>query len=158
MHCVGNLNNLSVSFYCMYFFNVVRHHIIFIYNTKQPISVLTFCEVLQKKLKVWVKCDCFEALHIEMHVHTSNLNTSRSHMTKSKLESVWEINAPAWPIPKGLTLSSTKVQTPYHDNDLILTPIISPQSGWHWPWSCPELHMGGFRDGGWQFLTFERCH
>jgi hypothetical protein len=24
--------------------------------------------------------------------------------------------------------SSTKVETPYHDNDLILTPIISPQS------------------------------
>jgi hypothetical protein len=24
----------------------------------------------------------------------------------------------------------TKVETPYHDNDLILTPIISPQSGW----------------------------
>jgi hypothetical protein len=23
-----------------------------------------------------------------------------------------------------------KVETPYHDNDLILTPIISPQSGW----------------------------
>ena len=23
-----------------------------------------------------------------------------------------------------------KVETPYHDNDVILTPIISPQSGW----------------------------
>jgi hypothetical protein len=23
---------------------------------------------------------------------------------------------------------------------------------------APELHMGGFRDGGWQFLTFGRCH
>jgi hypothetical protein len=23
-----------------------------------------------------------------------------------------------------------KVETPYHDNDLILTPLISPQSGW----------------------------
>jgi hypothetical protein len=23
----------------------------------------------------------------------------------------------------------TKVETPYHDNDLILTPIIAPQSG-----------------------------
>jgi hypothetical protein len=23
-----------------------------------------------------------------------------------------------------------KVETPYHDNDLILTPIISSQSGW----------------------------
>jgi hypothetical protein len=25
---------------------------------------------------------------------------------------------------------NSKVETPYHDNDLILTPIISPQSGW----------------------------
>ena len=24
----------------------------------------------------------------------------------------------------------TKVETPYHDNDLVLTPIMSPQSGW----------------------------
>jgi hypothetical protein len=24
----------------------------------------------------------------------------------------------------------SKVETPYHDNDLIPTPIISPQSGW----------------------------
>ena len=32
------------------------------------------CEVLQFFLKVWVKCDYFEALHIEMHVHISNLN------------------------------------------------------------------------------------
>ena len=41
-------------------------------------------EVLQKSLKVWVKCDYFDALHIEMHVHTSNLNTGSqciySHM------------------------------------------------------------------------------
>ena len=42
-----------------------------------------------------------------------------------------------------------KVETPYHDNDLVLTPIISPQSGWHCTWSYPELHMGGFRDAGW---------
>ena len=26
--------------------------------------------------------------------------------------------------------NSSSVETPYHDNDLILTPIISPQSGW----------------------------
>jgi hypothetical protein len=51
-----------------------------------------------------------------------------------------------------------KVETPYHDNDLILTPIISPQSGWQWTWSCSELHICGFRDGGWKFLTFGRCH
>jgi hypothetical protein len=42
----------------------------------------------------------------------------------------------------------SKVETPYHGNDLILTPIISPRSGWQWTWSCPELHMGGFRDDG----------
>jgi hypothetical protein len=28
------------------------------------------------------------------------------------------------------SLGSPKVETPYHDNDLRLTPIISPQSGW----------------------------
>ena len=39
---VGNLNNFSASFYCMYFFNIVRHHIIFIFNTKQPISSFYF--------------------------------------------------------------------------------------------------------------------
>ena len=33
VHYVGNLNNMSASFYCMYFFNIVRHHIIFIFNT-----------------------------------------------------------------------------------------------------------------------------
>jgi hypothetical protein len=56
-----------------------------------------------------------------------------------------------------LAALKTKVETSYHDNDLIMTPIISPQSGWQWTWNCPELHMGGFRDGGWQFLTFGRC-
>ena len=39
---VGHLNNLSASFYCMYFLNIVRHHVIFVFNTKQPISILTF--------------------------------------------------------------------------------------------------------------------
>ena len=34
---------------------------------------------------------------------------------------------------------------------LILTPIISPQSGWQWTWSNLKLHMGGSSDGGWQF-------
>jgi len=42
-----------------------------------------------------------------------------------------------------------KVETPYHDIDLILTLIISSQSGWQWTWSCLELHMGGFSDEGW---------
>jgi hypothetical protein len=35
-------------------------------------------------------------------------------------------------LENGTTLyayAHTKVETPYHDNDLILTPIISPQSG-----------------------------
>jgi hypothetical protein len=27
-------------------------------------------------------------------------------------------------------IEHTEVETPYHDNNLILTPIISPQSGW----------------------------
>jgi hypothetical protein len=29
-----------------------------------------------------------------------------------------------------------------------MAPIISSQSGWQWTRSCPELHRGGFRDGG----------
>jgi hypothetical protein len=61
-------------------------------------------------------------------------------------------------IHRSLPVLLTKVETPIHDNDLILTPRIAPQSGWQWTWSCPEFHMGGFRDGGWQFLTFGRCH
>jgi len=67
-------NKFSASFYCMYFFNTVRHHIIFIFNTKRPISssfyFLFVFKVLQKGLRVWVKCDYFKALQIEMHVHT----------------------------------------------------------------------------------------
>ena len=50
VHYVVNLNNYRASFYCMYFFNIVRHHIIFISNTKRPISSLFFSEVLQKKV------------------------------------------------------------------------------------------------------------
>ena len=38
VHYVGNLNDSSASFFCMYFFNIVRQHVIFIFNTKQPIS------------------------------------------------------------------------------------------------------------------------
>jgi hypothetical protein len=45
----------------MYFFNLVRHHIIFKFNTKQPISSLVFgWSVAKKGLKVWVKCDYSE--------------------------------------------------------------------------------------------------
>jgi hypothetical protein len=66
----------------------------------------------------------------------------------TKEEEMTSLLKPAW----------MKVETPIRDNDLILTPIIAPQSGWQWTWSCSKLHMGGFRDGGWQFLTFGRCH
>jgi hypothetical protein len=38
---------------------------------------------------------------------------------------------PVGPLPSfGHLIIKYKVETPYHDNDLILTPIISPQSGW----------------------------
>jgi hypothetical protein len=71
------LNKFSAPCYCMYSFNIVRHHIIPKFNTKRPIASWPFfCEVLPKSLKFWVVCDNFKALHIEMHVHTSNLNTS----------------------------------------------------------------------------------
>ena len=62
----------------MYFLNIVGHHIIFIFNTKWPISCF-ICEVLPIFLKVWVKCDYFEAIYIEMHVYTSNLNIVTDH-------------------------------------------------------------------------------
>jgi hypothetical protein len=41
------------------------------------IKLFLFVKVLQNNLKVGVKCDYFEALHIEMHVPTSDLNTSK---------------------------------------------------------------------------------
>ena len=50
VYYVGNLNNFSASFYCMYVFNIVRYHIILIFNTKWSISSF-FCEVLQKKFE-----------------------------------------------------------------------------------------------------------
>jgi hypothetical protein len=51
----------------------------------------------------------------------------------------------------------------FYDSNLnhkmfMINTFKSIQSGWQWTWSCPELHMGGFRGGGWQFLTFGRCH
>ena len=56
MHYIGNLSNFSASFYCMYYFNIVRHHIVFIFNTNWPISSFFFNffvgEALQKSLKV----------------------------------------------------------------------------------------------------------
>jgi hypothetical protein len=45
-----------------------------------------------------------------------------------------------------------KVETPYHDNDLILTPIIYITIKWlAVNLKLPELHMDGFSDGGCQF-------
>ena len=38
VHYVGNLTNFSASFHCMYFLNIARHHIIFIFNAERPIS------------------------------------------------------------------------------------------------------------------------
>ena len=71
VHFVRNLNSFSASCYCMHVFNIVRRHIGLIFNTKRPISSFFFVVV--------VKCDYVEALHIEMHVHTSNLNTAFIH-------------------------------------------------------------------------------
>ena len=47
-----------------------------------------------------------------------------------------------------------KVETPYHDNNLMLTPIISPQSGWHWTWSCRNFTWAvlGMEDGNFRHL------
>ena len=42
LHYIRNLDNLSDHFSCMYFFNVARHHIVFIFNTKRPISSVFF--------------------------------------------------------------------------------------------------------------------
>ena len=45
-----------------------------IQNSQYQVS-LFYVKCCKKSLKVWVKCDHSEALHIDMHVHTSNLNT-----------------------------------------------------------------------------------
>ena len=43
MHYVGNLSKFLEHFFiCMYFFDIVRHRIIFVFNTKRPISSLIF--------------------------------------------------------------------------------------------------------------------
>ena len=68
VHYVGNLNNFSASVFCMYFFNIARHHITFMFNANRPIYQVFF-------FWFWVKCDYSEAPHIEMQVHTSNSNT-----------------------------------------------------------------------------------
>jgi hypothetical protein len=59
VHYVRNRNYFSASFYCTCFFNIVRHHVIFIFNTKQPKSSFSFSgEVLQKNIEnlseVWL--------------------------------------------------------------------------------------------------------
>jgi hypothetical protein len=48
-----DLNNLSASFCCVYFFDIVRHHIIVsLFNTKRPIqSRVFFWKVLPKSLE-----------------------------------------------------------------------------------------------------------
>ena len=58
-------------------FIIVKSRFIFMFNTKRPISSFFF-ESIAKSLKVWVKCDYFEALHIEMHVHTSTWTLLRA--------------------------------------------------------------------------------
>ena len=76
---VSHLNNVHASFYCMYFFNIVRHRIIFMFSIKFVLLV----KCCEKSSEVWVECDHFEALCIEMHVHTSNLNTGRQPFWKN---------------------------------------------------------------------------
>jgi hypothetical protein len=51
-----------------------------------------------------------------------------------------------WPL---VSANCIKVETPYHDNDLILTPILSPQSGWQWTWSARNFTWAvlGMADG-----------
>ena len=95
VHYVGNLNNFSASFYCMYFVKIVRHHILSSYKIHsiqngqyQGFFCCCWCEVLQKGLKVWVKCDYFNALHIEMHVHTSNLKLGGAFGRGTKMTSI----------------------------------------------------------------------
>ena len=73
---------MRASFYCMYF-NIVRHHFIFIFNTKRPIQVFPWS--FAKSLKVWVKCDYFEALHIE---HMCTLRTWTLSVIKTDLPSM----------------------------------------------------------------------
>ena len=60
VHYVGNLNKCSASFYCMHFF------ILFSYSIQNGQYQVSFF--------LW-SVDYTKALHIEMHVHTSNLNT-----------------------------------------------------------------------------------
>ena len=51
---VGNLNNFSASFCCMYFCNTMRHEIIFIFNTNGQYQVFFFT------VKCWQKVWKFE--------------------------------------------------------------------------------------------------
>ena len=45
VHYVGNQNNFSAPFSCMYFFSIVRHCVILIFNTKRPISSFSLSSV-----------------------------------------------------------------------------------------------------------------
>ena len=69
------LNNFSASFYCIYFFNIVRHHINFIFSIQNGqyqvfFFLWSFAKMCGSLSAVWL---FWEAFHIEMHVHTSNL-------------------------------------------------------------------------------------
>ena len=69
MHYVGSLNNSSASFYCMYFFNIVRHHIYHLHIQYKSANIKLFFlsrSVAKKSLsEVWfnlkpftLKCMC----------------------------------------------------------------------------------------------------
>ena len=63
--------------------------ILFSYSIQNDQYQFFFGEVLQKGLKVWVKCDYLETLHIKLHVHTSNLNTGLGHPTITFPKPTW---------------------------------------------------------------------
>ena len=112
-HYVGNLNNLSTSFQCMYFFNIVRHHIIFIFNTKWPISSCFFGEVLQKTL---------ESLSEVWFFRSPSHWNACAHF---KVEHCWQ--PPTWGprIPPTAILGTLHVATPTGFASIIL-PNSSP--------------------------------
>ena len=86
--------------------------------------------------ELWVRL-CQSWTYLEMVSDTVQEEPAVSYIWASW---VWEITGRSSRLPENyLTFttgiirlyhwpSSTKVETPYHDNDLILTPIISPQS------------------------------
>jgi hypothetical protein len=107
---------------------------------------------------IW-PCNERENLHFDNDLHFQYIRCSyelQNSRRKWRWPRFWNCKPSCtnhmFPYPRrSRRVGRSKVETPYHDNNLIVTPIISPQSGWQWTWSCPELHMGGFSDGGWQF-------